>query len=186
MTGGKGLVQKGRRSPGPKVPVTRELLLGIFRGLLAEDSDERAVADLTAVLDHAEKHARATLADRDVADSVARDQARMLLERIEVIRAGVADSFAGWRIEHYLLTAIDLGAYLQDLGFYYLQQPGRPPLYHERHFQRMNTHMAGGLTKEPAAIETLRETDSKLSEAELKSRARGLYQAHERWMRRIK
>lgn len=174
-----GLVRKGKPPPGPKVPPMRESMIAMLKGLASHHADDQAAADLAAFLHNAERQARSILADRSVEVQAELDQAQMLLDRIAIIQGGIATGFTGWGTEHYLLAALDVGAFLQDLGGFYRQQDGRRPLYDERHFSRMEVLIGKDMPKRKAAIQTLRETDRTLPDDQLKNRSRGLSDAYE-------
>ena len=174
-------VKRGRGAPRPQVPTTdREGIIQILKALADQRSDERASENLAFALDSAEAHAHAVLSDRTNPHEWKRERAKMLLDRVEDIRLGMGDKFSGWSTERYLLSAIDLGVYIHELDGFYASQPGRPELYNRAHFERYQQHRAKGLKRQAAALATLREMYLRMSEAELKSLARGLYEAAER------
>lgn len=84
------------------------------------------------------------------------------------------------------LCALDVGAILADLGAFYVKEGRTVPSYDDRHFRRMRELVSRhGVAKYVAAEQVLKETDSGLglpdNRNELKTRARSLVGAYDRW-----
>ena len=200
MTAPKALVRKGRRSLGPKTPVTsvdrtkasaevtsayRADARAILVALEAANSDEKATADLEQVIAHAKAVSQEILEDDGESDQWRRDQSRRLSGLVWELEQGRKAGLSGIGADRYVRAALEIGAILTDLGAYYWRPSHGPATYDDRHFDRIDYYMAKGLKKKTAAKKVLKETFSKLP-GDLENLANGLCQAYDRARRREK
>lgn len=176
-----GIVRR-KRSPGPKVPATREVVIEALKELAVAHSEERQQEDLAFVLHHARVTAARVLADRSEKNPERLRQASQLQDRV----AEMAGLLKGGPQAELALCALEIGAILADLGAFYVKEGRTVPSYDDRHFRRMRELISRhGVAKYVAAEQVLKETDSGLglpdNRNELKTRARSLVGAYDRW-----
>lgn len=181
MTERSGIVRR-KRSPGPKVPATREVVIQALKEIAAAHSEERQQQDLTFVLQHAQGTAARVQADRSERDPERLRQAKRLGERV----AEMAGILNGGAHAELALCALEVGAILADLDAFYVKEGRTVPSYDDRHFRRIRELISRhGMAKYVAAEQVLKETDSGLglpdNRNELKTRARNLVGAYDRW-----